>query len=197
MTIVFWILGFVISVAVVCIMLYSFFSNKEVQGPSHGPMPIPVVLFVDTRLQDRPRIIAAIEDAVTFINESVGGTLFLKPGKISENHTSGEVIPVLVWDRGVLGRACHYNSPAFTDIDSSKGKPNAIFIDLEKAADLDDSELKFGIAHELGHVIGLEHDDFVNSLMCARKLVKDPEITSKDCEFLRGMYGITDVSGTV
>lgn len=190
------VISIIVSVIVAFAAVVSFSTWKKISSGDKGIIKsykpdkstVPIVIFIEESLASlHPGIVPLFEQAVRFINESVGLELFLKPGEFRAK--SGEVITVLGWEPSSCeGNSCHEKAFAFTRIDRS-GKPEAVYINLEQINNLDDLEVSYGIAHELGHVLGLDHDDFTTSFMYRKVLPKDPEMTSKDKKLLRELYG--------
>lgn len=156
---------------------------------------IPILLFVDDSLtEEYPQIVDAIEGAINFMNEASGLELFIRPDDFSVS--TGEIVPVMRWDLNSCEEGnCHKKAFAFTKFDHT-GKPEVVYIVADRIEELDDTELKFGVSHELGHVVGLAHDDFTNSFMYYKVLPKDPEMTVKDKELLHELYGVDSGSST-
>lgn len=178
----------------VAAVLWKILSRKDrgiLEQFTPSPSYVPIVLFLDeSLLEEVPHLGDALWQAVRFMNESVGGTLFLNPGEFKV--PSGEVIPILAWEEPEY-KTCHENAAAFTRIDPT-GKPESIFVLLKNIVDMSEEQLVFAMAHELGHVVGLDHDDFTNSFMFHKVLPNSPEMTDKDRLLLRELYGIQDAT---
>jgi hypothetical protein len=149
---------------------------------------IPFNLFLDeTLVEDLPIITEALQLAVSFINESIGHEMFVKVGSFSP----GAIVPVMKFDSKLVEGQFHEGSFSFVQLNNSEVV--AIYIDVVKAKLLDSDMLKFGLAHELGHVIGLDHDEFTRSVMLPKLLDRDVIITERDIDFIRTAYGIQKV----
>lgn len=164
--------------ATAALVVYALLILPEisVKGPIY-----PISLFLDSRFAVfNPEVLAALSEAVEFFNESLGWKLFLVPDVVG----NGTVVPILYCDHNVPRKFCYENSFAFT-----KTSPScAVYVIPEKISNCDEEELKYGFAHELGHVAGLQHDSFTNSIMYYKGIPECPEITSKHCEYLRETY---------
>lgn len=74
------------------------------------------------------------------------------------------------------------------------GRPVAL---VEVVRGLDDHDALVVFTHELGHVLGLAHDESCQSIMYPQPLVErcvwgEPGITRHDAELLRRIYGVLD-----
>lgn len=78
-----------------------------------------------------------------------------------------------------------------TVISGTVGRIAKATIYLPKNFDEMPSHIRFRtLAHELGHVLGLDHDDFPESVMYPRADAREePIVTEKDKQLLRIMYG--------
>ena len=185
----------VASVLAVIGIVYGLMSRKDrgkLEVAVINPANLPFNLFLDDYfLEEYPQLVEAFQHAILFINDTVGHTLFAPLGQL----TTGDVIPVMPYDPDECDEAsCHEGAFAFTSFDA--GKAEAVYVNVDHIDSKDEVELKFGCAHELGHVLGLDHDDFTNSFMYRKILSREPEMTVKDRLFLRLAYGIDDAHRT-
>lgn len=148
---------------------------------------LPYCLILDEDMTEQfPQVTLAVSDAAAFINESVGHKMF----EFLELGGQGEIIPVLLWEPESCAEGeCHENAFAFTKI-STEGKPEAVFIVGDQINELSYEKLLYGVAHELGHVLGLSHDSFTTSFMYPKIIEEFPEMTSKDISRIKEAYDL-------
>lgn len=185
-------ISLVIFIAAVITMIVRNILSRE----DRGKLPsividrknIPFNLFADdSMIEEFPVVKEGLQGAIDFINDSVHHQMFAELGEFS----AGEIIPVMPYDpsdpQGSI--SCHEKAFAFVRI--SNGKAEALYINTSLLGSLSDDSIKYGIAHELGHILGLDHDDFTSSLMYSKIAIdRDPTITEKDLELIRLTYGL-------
>jgi predicted Zn-dependent protease len=64
----------------------------------------------------------------------------------------------------------------------------SLYVDRRKIVGLDDYRMKRAAAHELGHVLGLDHDESSWSVMFGKVRGTPFELSKKDRKLLRSAY---------
>lgn len=172
----------VASIVMIVLIIYSLIQMKEksLSSPkSWSRFKLPLTLKLHEDFVILPELVEAIENAINFWNETVSILLFVPldstaPGEtvVLEPATSANYISTnLSWDNdGLIQRA-------------------SVFIPMDLAAEMDQTSLDRAIARELGHVLGLEDDNFTNSVMFNKVLAREPQLTEKDKVLLHLFYG--------
>lgn len=178
-----------VSIAVGVVIVYMVVSRKdrtELDQVVIDPNNAPFSIFLEDELKEvfGPSFLEAVEEAIYFINDSVGGELFSKLGTFG----AGDIVPLMAYDQTLCEAGyCNEHAYAFTRI--ADGKAEAIYVDTTSDT-FDPVQMAKALAHELGHVLGLSHDDFVESFMYPKLTTRDTSMTSKDRDFLRKSYGL-------
>ncbi len=159
---------------------------------------LPITLIIDDNLiKTLPEIVAVTENAISFWNDSIDLDLFVPLGDLVED---GTTIPVMSFadDATQTADSKHGDSAlaitritasATGDILSAAVYVNVEYIEkLKEHSNLDSDDIVWGMAHELGHCLGLDHDDFTSSVMYKRITKRDPEVTDKDKNLLLKFY---------
>ena len=161
--------------------------------PIAKPKPdwVPVSIILEPELIDHwPEIHDAMRMAIVWLNKVAGLKLF---NELGETKGDGLMVPIMDLreracnpDQGVH---CHYSALAFTKF-NARYEPQAVYIDTEDLqGDFDFDTLKWAMAHELGHVLGLDHDTIRESLMFREALKREPELTQADKDLLWSVFG--------
>lgn len=133
-----------------------------------------------------PRVAAALSEAIAFWNQSIPG-LFVPLGEVGE----GVIVPVSPcwklarWEAS--GSCCTFGYTRLTTRDA-KIWSAAIYIDQSDIDELTNLELWRAMAHELGHVLGLAHDESKLSVMHPGLRNRVPMIAIDDAAFVRQRY---------
>lgn len=136
------------------------------------------------------RLRQALSTAIDFWNEVL--PLFVRIGEWS---TTGEVVPVLPswklvsWDDRVSDRAVGYTRLA---LKGGRIWSAAVYCKENILVELTDTELWRVLAHELGHVLGLAHDEDSQSIMSTPALDAVPVLSDKDRALLLETYGVSN-----
>lgn len=146
--------------------------------------PITLVIDEEGLASTLPRLRFGINQAISFWNDGLGFTVFMKLGDISE----GAVVPVIGLEK---------TGQALASARLTVGKDGAIkaaFVEIDegKLYSLKDTEMVRVLCHELGHVLGLDHDESPSSVMYGRASIASYRITDKDKELLTTAYRRTD-----
>lgn len=152
---------------------------------------LPLHLLVDHSFGLRFR--QALTEAVELLNGRLGATWVVYPGATGEG---GSLVPVDPYNGGAEDskhrKAFAYAHLLVTEagnaIAAAAVRVNTKRYDLN---DLSITELRNALAHELGHCLGLAHDDLADSIMHPNARVgmsMDATLTDNDVEFLRDAY---------
>ena len=147
---------------------------------------IPLHLLVDHKFNSRFR--DAVVEAAEFWNTAIGTTWFVAPDVVGEG---GSLIAIDPYnDDTNHGRAFAYTHLALTE--NKKGIAGASIRINTKRYDLHDLSITVlcnAIAHELGHTLGLAHDDISDSIMYGKARADGAMVMESDITFLREAYG--------
>jgi len=145
------------------------------------PKRLPFTLIVEETLDGRrPQIREALRWAVSWWNKALDFEVFVPIGSVG----LGDTIPVMTMDRE--GRALALTR--HTTNDAGEILSAAVYVDLDLSAKVNRTELRRGLAHELGHLLGLAHDDVTDSVMYSKATGSEPILTEADRALLITMY---------
>ena len=170
--------------------LYSILKDRTDEGPSYWrkeSLPLSIEMYKD--ISSCESIVHAIEDAVSFWNDSLGLTVFTR-----DSSSKGSTVSILPYPTFISFGMKEHHPYICSRIESDKGTITSalIYLDREYAEDAserDSDTLSRSIAHELGHVLGLEDDWFAHSVMYCNHFPQVAEITPKDKAILHTFYG--------
>jgi predicted Zn-dependent protease len=153
------------------------------------PGSLPATVLIDDAFGQATlgRLEEAIRWAIQLWGDQVGPFLFVELGEVSR----GATIPVMpAVDR--------FNTQewtiAYTEIRHAGEEmvSAAIYINRTVIDDIDQPALRRAMAHELGHCLGLAHDDFPESIMYRRAASGGFAVTNADRELLCELYDPED-----
>ena len=139
---------------------------------------VPITLIIDMGIHDSV-VKFNMQEAIDFWNKGMDMRLFANVSDIDR----GAIIPVIY--------AALNNAFARTVIKlSDTGRPKAARIELDedKIKHASDSELTRALAHELGHLLGLDHDNEQKSVMYGKLSNWSYKITDADKKLLKDIY---------
>lgn len=147
---------------------------------------VPLLVFVDGGVftHQYDRLSNAVKDVVAFYSDAVGFTLFTQAGDIRR---AGSVVALTAYPEG-------YKKQRFLttdlDIDSETGaiKFGTIYVEEGAIVDVPYEDLVGSVAHEFGHLLGLDHDEITNSVMYPKSGKLKMMITDHDLALLKGLY---------
>lgn len=151
----------------------------------------PINIYFDADTLDRvPSLRESFEQAAQIINEASQLTLvnvcqFGLGENVIVTGQSGHPF-VVDLNKERLTR-CIDN--IFTLVHRRGGQPCMILIDKAIVAQAPPRLYIREAGHMLGHLLGLDHDSFTNSLMYYGYLSDEPELMENDLDFLRFVYG--------
>lgn len=165
----------------------------------HGMLPgllmwpegsVPFMVLLDTDIVPTERLNDALDWALTFWRDQVSPELFAAPGEVPEG---GKTIPIMdseKWSDWPTQERCTKRF-GYTNLIQLKDElwSAAVYIDTTMIQEMADRDLRRGIAHELGHVLGLAHDDMEESIMYhSVSTGATPIVTEGDITMLRALY---------
>jgi hypothetical protein len=126
----------------------------------------------------------SVKQAAIFWNRSIGKALF---SVVDDSMADTAHQLVLV---GTSDNESHPHGAAWTDVKASQGRILYAQVNLSPRFEFLTDEQKFrAMAHELGHVLGLGHDDFAESVMYSKvQSPYEPIVTAKDKALLKQLY---------
>jgi hypothetical protein len=157
-----------------------------------APVRAPVLLIVDETLS--LQVQTAVAQAAAFWN-STTRLPCLFTHDVMDIEGGGSIVPVMPYT-GHESRRRRNKVLAYADLalktqeGSLLGASIKINTALIDATVFELSTLTYAIAHEMGHVLGLAHDDAVGSVMwpTTRELIGPPTISRSDREIAHGHF---------
>lgn len=145
---------------------------------------VPMTLVIDGDFADEEsaRIFSSIKAAARFWNREVGITLFAAPGNVG----TGAVVPVM---RQPITEEGHENAVAYAALTIREGQLHAAVIYMSNWENLPSLTLDRAMKHELGHCLGLAHDEIEFSVMYGEVSKQVYCVSKADKEFLKEIYG--------
>jgi hypothetical protein len=205
MTIALIIVTIVVTAAAFAAVLYGVFVYQpkvEAAGESLGLEVIktwardwpPITLLIDPSFaqEDMERIQDVMSQASYLWNETTGLKLFGKPGELVPG---GHTVPIMPESASVTSGdpagGEHKGALAFVRLFLSKEgaiSSSAIYL-CDKWHDSSRVRLLRAFGHELGHVLGLAHDDYESSIMFPVVVARQFRVSERDKTFLQVIYG--------
>lgn len=146
---------------------------------------VPITLVPSVELQEyEEEILSVVRRAAHCWNEKTKLSLFVDLGELAQ---LGSVVPIL----RAPENSEHQNALAYTRlvVDRRGALESAALYLTSKGLAADKASLERAMKHELGHCLGLDHDDIPESVMYGVALSRSCRITEKDIEFLQEIYG--------
>jgi len=167
-------------------------------GKDHGRLPglmmwppgsVPFLVMLDTDISPNG-LNEALAWAVNFWRLGAHTSLFAAPGEVPEG---GKTVPIMSSDKWPdwPTTECCSKRFGYTNLIQRQGElwSAAVYIDVAMAHTMNERDLRRGLAHELGHVLGLAHDEIEESIMFRSVPVDaDPIVTESDKTMLQAMY---------
>lgn len=146
---------------------------------------VPFMIIIDEDLSNKS-IIKACNTAIEFWNKNLGFEILKRINEIGH----GETIPLMPMN-SLCNLKQENNSLGYTRLMLRDGFiwSASIYLNKTKFDKLSNIQLWRVIAHEIGHVIGLEHDSVKNSIMYPSVINSIPVVTGYDSELLIKAYG--------
>lgn len=147
---------------------------------------VPITLIVDEENflpEEGARILGAVRKAARFWNEQTGVKLFVPPDEIGK----GAVVSVMRHDPLTMGvdDAVAY---AAVSVNLITGSLSQAVVYMSEWENLSSTVLARAMKHELGHCLGLEHDDIEFSVMYGKVSQRVYCVSPADKAFLREVY---------
>jgi len=150
------------------------------------PKRIPIFL---TFAENMPiEVITCTRDAAKFWNSTLEHTLFtleLMPG--------GSTVPIMPFSGNESARR-QKKAVAYVDLtlteDRQGIKSASVKVDTDKIVNMLPVAITLVMAHEFGHVLGLEHDDEYGSIMYSKAGERGAYVTPLDKRIILSEYGL-------
>ncbi len=149
---------------------------------ANGSKPFMLIIAGDITTAE---LVRACERAMQFWGEHVPG-MWLNYG----NAGLGATVSLMSCDTlhpPLRDRCGGFGHTQFT-IQENHILSAAIYVDATLIGKMTELQLWRAIAHELGHVVGLAHDDLRRSVMYHKALDQQPTVTAQDRNLLQGIY---------
>jgi hypothetical protein len=148
---------------------------------------VPITLLIDSgdfHQDEVPKLIDAVKSAARFWNEQTGIKLFASPAEVG----TGATIPVMRHDP--LTMDPHENAVAYASLAVNlNGTLTRAAVYMVNWENLPSIELARAMKHELGHCLGLAHDENDLSVMYGQNSRSIYCVSPADKAFLREVYG--------
>ncbi len=148
-------------------------------------VPITVIVNEDDFLPEEvARVLDATSKAARFWNEQTGVTLFVPPDGVG----AGVVVPVMRHDPLTMEES---NAVAYASLTVNRisGSLIGAAVYLSEWENLPSMVLARAMKHELGHCLGLAHDDIEFSVMYGKISQRVYCVSPADKAFLQEVYG--------
>lgn len=180
--IVFLAIGGLVTIAGIVGVTVALLKRKDnIEMPGVGRWPKRKIPLSIRAAVPGTRIQRATTEAVRLWQSAVG------PGIVELYQEGSSVNVVPVWEEP----GDRPEVLAFAHVKHSDGVIHGAFIgiDLDKARLESSDRLRRAIAHEIGHCLGLAHDEIPGSIMYPKIVEAAPYVTRSDVDYLRETYG--------
>lgn len=151
---------------------------------------VPITLVVDE--DDFPpeevaRLLGAVRKAARFWNEQTGVTLFCPPEEVG----TGAVVPVMRHNPLTMDEKEREDAVAYASLTVNRmtGSLSRAVVYMREWENLHSTTLARAMKHELGHCLGLAHDDIEFSVMYGKVSQRVYCVSPADKAFLQEVYG--------
>ena len=149
-----------------------------------GWVPITLLLNDDFLPDEIPKLQDAVKSAARFWNQQTGVKLFAGPGEVG----AGVVIPVMRYNP--LTMDDHESAVAYVELAIGiRGALVNATVYMVNWENLPSTVLARAMKHELGHCLGLAHDEIEFSVMYGKTSSHVYCVSPADKAFLQEVYG--------
>ena len=121
-------------------------------------VPLTLVISEDFTIEQSAKILSSVQAAIEFWNRETGLTLFSPPGEVG----TGAVVPVMPQP---LMDESHEDAVAYAALTIRDSELHSATIYTVNWENLPSLNLDRALEHELGHCLGLAHDEIEFSVM--------------------------------
>jgi hypothetical protein len=150
---------------------------------------VPLTLVVSTEFaQAEERLIGIVKEAAKWWEEQTGVRYFVPPGEVGAR---GHVIPIMGAPIDSLHDPNHSLAYVQPMVDK-EGFLATAAVYLQPGWDFEDDEvLLIAMRHELGHCLGLAHDEYEESIMFKTAKKRQTHVSQHDKDLLLETYKLS------